>query len=108
MPDDRTHDHPHGNREDRIDRYIVDTLMRDLVGHDRKPASFLVYLWLSAEQARQPQPIQISYQDLAENIGISKSSAQASIAWLKRRKLISATKQTATATPTYQVRTPWR
>jgi len=104
MPDD----HPHKHTGDQIDRYITDTLMRDLVGHDRKPASFLVYLWLFVQQTRQPQPIQISYQDLAENIGISKSSAQASIAWLKRRKLISATKQTTTATPTYVVRTPWR
>jgi hypothetical protein len=35
-----------------FDDYITDTLMRDLVGHDRKPVSFLVYLWLAAEQAR--------------------------------------------------------
>jgi hypothetical protein len=99
---------PKDSPQDHIDPYIADTLMRDLVGHDRKPASFLVYLWLSVQQTRQPQPIQISYQDLAENIGISKSSAQASVAWLKRRKLISATKQAVTATPTYVVRTPWR
>ena len=35
-----------------LDKYITDTLMRDLVGHDRKPVSFLVYLWLAAEQAK--------------------------------------------------------
>jgi len=27
-----------------LDDYVVDVLMRDLVGHDRKPASFLVCL----------------------------------------------------------------
>ena len=35
-----------------LDDYITDTLMRDLVGHDRKPVSFLVYLWLAAEHAK--------------------------------------------------------
>src|SRR4030095_3376176 len=29
-----------------IDRYIVDTLMRDLVGHDRQPSAYLVYVFL--------------------------------------------------------------
>ena len=27
-----------------LDHYVVDTLMRDLVGHDRRPSAFLVYL----------------------------------------------------------------
>ncbi len=57
-----------------IDDYITDVLLRDLVGHDRRPVSFLVYLWLTAEQARRGAAVQISYRELAENIGISKSS----------------------------------
>ena len=89
----------------KLDNYIPETLMRDLVGHDRKPASFLVYLWLTAQQT---SPIQISYQDLAENIGISKSSAQSAVAWLKRRKLLTMKKDSVTATPQYTLRTPWR
>ena len=60
-----------------LDEYVVDVLMRDLVGHDRRPVSFLVYLWLAAEQQRQGNAVTISYQQLAESIGISKSSAQA-------------------------------
>jgi hypothetical protein len=36
-----------------IDNYVTDVLMRDLVGHDRRPVSFLVYLWLAAEEARK-------------------------------------------------------
>jgi hypothetical protein len=91
-----------------IDDYVIDVLMRDLVGHDRKPAAFLVYLWLAAEQARRNGAVEISYQDLAESIGISRSSAQAAVRWLLRRKLLAAKKRTVTATPTYAVRAPWR
>ena len=36
-----------------IDDYVTDVLMRDLVGHDKRPVGFLVYLWLAAEQARR-------------------------------------------------------
>jgi hypothetical protein len=81
--------------------------MRDLVGHDRSPVSFLLYLWLSAEQQRRRAPVQISYQELAESIGISKSAAQTGVAWLVRRKLLSAAKANPTAVPTYSALTPW-
>lgn len=91
-----------------LDDYIVDVLMRDLVGHDRKPASFLVYLWLTAEQARRQGPVQVSYQEMAESIGLSKSSAQAAVSWLIRRKLLTASKDSVTAIPSYSVRSPWQ
>jgi hypothetical protein len=91
-----------------LDDYVTDVLMRDLVGHDRRPVSFLVYLWLAAEQQRRNSVVQVSYQEMSENIGISKSSIQAAVTWLTRRKLISATKENATATPRYAVFTPWR
>ncbi len=90
-----------------VDDYVVDVLMRDLVGHDRRPASFLVYLWLAAEQQRQGKAVTISYQQLAESIGISKSSAQAAAGWLTRRKLIVVSKTGFTATPSYSVQRPW-
>jgi hypothetical protein len=91
-----------------IDDYVTDILMRDLVGHDRKPVSFLVYLWLAAEQQRRKSAVQISYQDLAESIGVSKSSAQAAVHWLARRKLLAVRKEKVTATPSYQVCSPWK
>ena len=91
-----------------LDDYVTDVLMRDLVGHDRRPASFLVYLWLAAEQRRRNSVIQISYQELAESIGVSKSSAQAAVGWLVRRKLLAASKKNATATPSYTVLSPWK
>jgi hypothetical protein len=91
-----------------LDDYVVDVLMRDLVGHDRKPASFLVYVWLAVQQARRQGSVQVSYQELAESVGLSKSSAQAAVRWLVRRKLLTARKENATAIPCYTVRSPWR
>ena len=35
-----------------IDDYVLDVLMRDLIGHDQKPASFMVYLHLYSQAAR--------------------------------------------------------
>jgi predicted DNA-binding transcriptional regulator len=92
----------------QLDDYITDVLMRDLVGHDRKPAAFLVYLWLAAQQARRREEVRVSYQEIAESIGISKSSAQSAVAWLIKRKLLGVKKQAVTATPAYTVRAPWR
>jgi hypothetical protein len=53
-----------------LDPYLTDVLMRDLVGHDRRPVSFLVYLWLAAEQQRRNAAVQISYSELAECMGV--------------------------------------
>ena len=91
-----------------LDDYVVDVLMRDLVGHDRRPASFLVYVWLTAEQARRQGAVQVSYQELAESVGLSKSSVQAAVSWLIRRRLLASSKENTTAIPSYTVRSPWR
>jgi hypothetical protein len=92
----------------QLDDYVTDVLMRDLVGHDRRPVSFLVYLWLATEQESRKGEVQISYQDLAENIGVSKSSTQQAVGWLVRRKLLAVHKVSATATPRYAVLSPWK
>lgn len=91
-----------------VDDYVVDVLMRDLVGHDRRPVGFLVYLWLATAQTRSGRDVRISFQELAESIGVSKSAAQAAVRWLVRRKLLAATKVNATAVPCYHVLTPWK
>ncbi len=91
-----------------FDDYVIDVLMRDLVGHDRRPTSFLLYLWLQAEQNRRGGPVQVSYSELAESVGVSKSSTQAAVNWLVRRKLLSVGKDNITATPCYTVLRPWR
>jgi hypothetical protein len=92
----------------RFDDYVLDTLMRDLVGHDHKPVSFLVYLWIAAEQERRGNEVCVSYREMAESIGVSKSSAQSAVAWLQKRKLLATRKDSATATPAYTARMPWR
>jgi len=94
-----------------IDDYIIDVLMRDLVGHDRRVVSFLVYLWFTSERGKEQRKgnvVEASYRQIAECIGVSKSSAQAAVAWLIKRKLLASTKKTVTATPRYKVLTPWR
>jgi len=91
-----------------LDDYVTDILLRDLVGHDRRPVSFLVYLWLAAEQGRRNAAVRISYHELAENTGVSKSSVQAAVGWLVRRKLLAVEKENATATPNYTALSPWR
>jgi hypothetical protein len=91
-----------------LDDYVVDVLLRDLVGHDRRPVSFLVYLWLATEQLRRKTVVQVSYRELAESIGVSKSSVQSAVNWLERRKLLTVSKESSTATPCYTVLRPWR
>jgi hypothetical protein len=91
-----------------LDDYVTNVLLRDLIGYAKRPVSFLGSLWLAAEQQRRAAPVQISYQDLAESIGVSKSAAQSAVAWLIRRKLLTASKLNATSVPRYRVETPWR
>lgn len=91
-----------------IDSYVLDTLMRDLVGHDHRPAAYLVYVWLWGERERSEAVLRVSFQELAESTGLSRSAAQSAVAWLKKRKLVSAAKENATDVPTYTLHTPWR
>jgi len=45
-----------------VDDYVLDVLMRDLVGHDRQPAAYLVYLYLYGQAARDKwKPVAKSY-----------------------------------------------
>jgi hypothetical protein len=96
------------NKDILLDPYVHGTLLRDLVGHDHKPAAFLIYFWLYAEQHRLAKPIEISYAQLAGETGLSRSASQAAVGWLVRRELLSVNKETVTATPVYSVRRPWR
>jgi hypothetical protein len=93
----------------RLDRYVVDTLMADLVGHDRSASSFLVYLalWAKAGVGRGSSA-RMSLADLAEETGLSKSAVQSAVRNLLRRRLVAATRASRTATPSYAVLRPWR
>jgi Helix-turn-helix domain len=94
--------------EMRLDPYIVDALMRDLVGHDRSPAAFLVYLWLWRKSIGSDLPsIGASLQTIAHHTGLSKSAVQDAIRRLKFRNLIEANQSAPTLAPIYSVSSPW-
>jgi hypothetical protein len=92
----------------RLDAYVVDTLMPDLVQHDRQPSAFLVYLQLWYRSTGRKTPMPISHQAMADATGLSKSAVQASMRTLLRRKLVRVTRASTTAVPAYAVLRPWR
>jgi hypothetical protein len=92
-----------------IDTYILDTLIRDLVGHDRQPSAFLVYLFLWNETHGKKKPVvQVALLDIAEGIGLSKRAVQDALGQLAKRKLIEVARESITAVPVYTVLRPWR
>ena len=91
-----------------IDAYVVDTLMADLVGHDRQPSAFIVYLVLWRRTLGSEVPsVQISLLDIASATGLSKRAVQEALRWLSRRRLISIQRASITAVPVYTVKRPW-
>lgn len=92
-----------------VDDYVLDVLMRDIVGHDQKPAAYLVYIYLYGLAARAKwKPIPMSLRNLAEATGLSKSAVQTALELLRRRRLIETTSDHPTATPEHHVVRPWR
>lgn len=90
-----------------LDRYVIESLMPDLVGHDRQPAAFIVYLALYARR-RGTRPVAASHAQLAAETGLSKSGVQAAVRHLKRRRLLDQHRTSITAVPEYRVLQPWR
>ena len=92
----------------KVDLYIIDTLMRDLVAHSRSPAAFLVYLQLYRHtHGVGRESAAMSHAVLADLIGLSKRSVQNAVAHLAARRLIRRRKTRPTAVPVYTVLTPW-
>ena len=92
-----------------IDDYVLDVLMRDIVGHDQKPAAYLVYLYLYGQAARVKwKPVAASLRTLAEETGLSKSAIQTALELLRRRELIETRSDHATALPQHRVLRHWR
>jgi len=88
-----------------VDRYVVETLMRDLVGHDRRPSAFLVYLAISAQAEAGVRGM--SYSDLADFTGLSRRATQDAVAHLARRKLIEVMRPGPTEVAIFRVLAPW-
>jgi len=92
-----------------IDDYVLDVLMRDLIGHDRCSTAFLVYLHLYGQAARaQWQPIPASLRLIAETTGLSKSAVQTALDLLRARELIATSSVHPTAVPKHRVMRHWR
>jgi DNA-binding transcriptional MocR family regulator len=92
-----------------IDDYVLDVLLRDLVGHDHQPASFIVYLHLYSRAARRRwRPVTGSLRELADATGLSKSTTQLALAWLRYRKLIQTETDGPTAQPRHRIVRHWR
>lgn len=93
----------------RLDRHILDVLMRDLVGHDHAPSAYLLYLWLWGRTEGGSRKHSASLSTLAAETGLSKSSVQNAVRHLgARRQLIAVTREGPTTPPIYEVLTPWR
>jgi hypothetical protein len=91
-----------------IDAYVLDALMADLVGHDRQPSAFLVYLflwrrtWGSGEATTQ-----VSLLDISLGTGLSKRAVQEALRLLAKRRLLTIQRESITAVPVYEVLRPW-
>lgn len=92
----------------KLDAHVITALMPDLVGHDRQPSAFLVYLYLwSRAGAGRERRITVSHQQMADDTGLSKSAVQSAVRTLVRRRLLRCERASATATPVYEVLRPW-
>jgi len=92
-----------------IDDYVIDVLLRDIVGHDRQPAAYLVYLHLYGRAARAKwKPVPASLRSIAEETGLSKSAVQTALELLRRRELIKTASEHPTAIPAHRVLRHWR
>ena len=88
-----------------LDRYVVDTLMRDLVGHDRCPSAFIVYLAIHGAAA--DGRALFSYQAMADLTGLSKRTCQNAVAHLHRRRLVQIARKAGTDAAEYRPLRPW-
>jgi transcription initiation factor IIE alpha subunit len=91
-----------------LDSYVVETLLPDLVGHDRRPSAFLLYLALAARAPAKGDDARLSLRDLSELTGLSKRTVQDALGVLSRRRLVAITRDESTDVASYEVKRPWR
>jgi Crp-like helix-turn-helix protein len=91
-----------------LDPYLLDGLLPDLVGHDRRLASFIVYLYLYRQASQQSSwSVRLSHQSIATATGLSRSAVQSALAHLQGRQLITSSRAHPTAVPLHHVLRPW-
>lgn len=97
-----------GSESVTFDAYVIDTLMQDLIGHDRAPSAFIVYLFLWRQSlGMDVSNAQVSLRQIAEGTGLSKRGAQEALRVLARRRLVSIDRESITDVPVYTVKRPW-
>ena len=95
-------------RKAPLDDYVVETLMPDLIGHDRAPSAFIIYVKLWHGAGGADGRVQASLSTLAVETGLSKSSVQAALRRLRKRGYIATKRSAPTAVPVHTVLAPWR
>ncbi len=91
-----------------LDAYVIDILMPDLVGHDRRPATFIVYLFLLRQAAKSRRDaVCVSLQTIATKTGLSKSTVQAALRHLRRRRLLDPAVAATVSLPMRRILRPW-
>ena len=91
-----------------LDAYVVDVLLPDLVGQDRRPAAFIVYLFLLRQAAKcRRDTISVSLQSVTTRTGLSKSTVQSAIRHLRRRRLLDPGVNPAVTNPVRRILRPW-
>jgi hypothetical protein len=91
-----------------LDAYLLDGLLPDLVGHDRRLASFIVYLYLYRQASEHASwSVRLSHQAIATATGLSRSAVQSALAHLHTRQLIATSRAHPTAVPLHHVLRPW-
>ena len=94
--------------ETMLDTYVFDCLMPDLVGHDRRPSSFIIYLYLYRQASQDTTwSVRMSHQSIAAATGLSRSAVQSALTHLQSRQLIDSSRTHATAVPLHRVLRPW-
>ncbi len=92
----------------RLDEYVVDVLLRDLVGHDHSPAAFVVYLFVWRRTiGEHKKQVRLSHRAISQETGLSKSAVQQALRILHRRMLVRSHRQHETDTPQHEVERPW-
>lgn len=91
-----------------FDPYVLDCLLPDLVGHDRRLSSFIIYLYLYRQASQHANwSVRLSHQTIAMATGLSRSAVQAALTHLQSRQLIATTRANPTAVPVHRVLRPW-
>src|SRR5260370_42275163 len=91
-----------------LDPYLIDCLLPDLVGHDGRLSSFIIYLSLYRQASQQANwSLRMSHQAIATATGLSRSAVQSALAHLQSRQLIATSRAHPTAVPLHHVLRPW-